>query len=71
MKSFLVITLLVAVSASAQDGAAPPTEFVTQVLEPLGGKIVRPKDWFYTESHGGPSYVWTFSREDASDLQSH
>jgi hypothetical protein len=66
MKSFLVITLLVAISASAQDGATPPIEFVTQVLEPTGGKIVCPKDWFYTESHGGPSYVWTLSREDAS-----
>jgi hypothetical protein len=43
-----------------------PTEFVTQVLEPTGGKILRPKDWFYTESQNGPSYMWTLSREDSS-----
>jgi hypothetical protein len=43
-----------------------PTEFVTQVLEPTGGKILRPKDWFYSEGHHGTVYVWTLSREDAS-----
>jgi len=43
-----------------------PTEFVTQVLEPTGGKISRPKGWFYTESHRGSSYTWILSREDAS-----
>jgi len=41
-------------------------EFVTQVLEPTGGKIVRPKDWFYAESHRGPVYLWTISAEDTT-----
>jgi hypothetical protein len=41
-----------------------PTEFVTQVLEPTGGTILRPKNWFYAEKHNGPSYVWELSRED-------
>jgi hypothetical protein len=45
---------------------APPTEFVTQVLEPTGGKIPRPKDWFYAEGHHGAAYVWTLSREDTT-----
>jgi Gram-negative bacterial TonB protein C-terminal len=44
----------------------PPPEFVTQVLEPTGGKIQRPKDWFYTENHHETAYVWTLSREDPS-----
>jgi TonB family protein len=43
-----------------------PTEFVTQVLEPTGGKISRPKEWFYVEGHRGPVYVWTLSREDTT-----
>ena len=43
-----------------------PTEFVMQVLEPTGGKVRRPKDWFYTESHSAPSYTWILSREDAT-----
>lgn len=43
-----------------------PTNFVLQVLEPTGGKILRPKDWFYKESHSGQYYVWILSREDAS-----
>jgi hypothetical protein len=46
-------------------GSAPPTEFVTQVLQPTGGTIPRPKGWFYAEAHRGPgSLLWTISRED-------
>ena len=43
-----------------------PTEFVPRVLEPTGGKIPRPKDWFYSEGHHGPVYMWTLSREDTT-----
>lgn len=46
-------------------GDAPPTEFVSQILEPTGGKLQRPKDWFYAEAHRGPTYMWTISRENA------
>ncbi len=49
--------------------AAEEPEFVTQVLEPTGGKIPRPKDWFYTEGHRGSTYMWTLSREDTSKGQ--
>jgi hypothetical protein len=59
---------LVALNIAIDDPGpgTPPSEFVTQVLEPTGGKIPRPKEWFYTESHSGPSYTWILSREDAS-----
>ncbi len=64
MKALLsAITVAFAASAFAQ----APTEFVTQVLEPTGGKIARPKDWFYAEGHRGPVYMWTLSREDTSN----
>lgn len=43
-----------------------PSEFVSQVLEPTGGKIARPKGWFYTESHREHSYTWILSREEAT-----
>jgi len=43
-----------------------PTEFVQQLLEPTGGKISRPKDWFYAENHQGQTYMWTLSREDTT-----
>ena len=43
-----------------------PSKFVVQVLEPTGGKIERPSEWFYAEAHGGPVYRWTLSREDTS-----
>ena len=43
-----------------------PTEFVTQVLESSGGKIERPKDWFYSESRDAHSFLWTLSRERAA-----
>ena len=51
---------------NAQIKAVTPTNFVLQVLEPTGGKIQRPKDWFYTEFHSKVSYTWVMSREDAS-----
>ncbi len=48
-----------------------PVEFVTQVLEPTGGKILRPKDWHYSEGHNRFGYVWTLSREDLSKCDSY
>lgn len=47
-------------------GADLPTGFVTQILEPTGGKILRPKDWFFDEGHRESVLMWTISREDAS-----
>lgn len=44
-------------------------KFVTQILEPTGGKITKPKDWFYVEGHRAPVYMWTISREDSSKGQ--
>ena len=34
-----------------------PTDFVTQILEPTGGKILRPRNWFYSEGHRGPTLM--------------
>jgi hypothetical protein len=41
-----------------------PQGFEMQILEPTGGKILRPKGWFYTEGHRGASWRWTISKED-------
>src|SRR4051812_9589112 len=62
----LILCFAVALSAAAQTNRPATPNFVLQVLEPTGGKIQRPKDWFYTESHRGPSYTWILSRENAS-----
>ncbi len=43
-----------------------PTEFELQILQPTGGKISRPKGWFYAEAHEEAMYMWTISREDTS-----
>lgn len=59
----IAIALLVAIAPSARADTTP-TEFVIQVLEPMGGRISRPKEWFYAETHFGPSYVWTITKED-------
>ena len=58
-----VAALIVATVAVAGDGS---TVFVEQVLEPIGGKIQRPKDWYYTEAHRGTTYRWIISKEDVS-----
>ncbi len=59
----LLASVLFAFSVSIS-AVASATEYVTQILEPTGGKIERPKDWFYAEGHQGPVYTWTLSRED-------
>jgi hypothetical protein len=64
--ALLAASLFVAISTRAEAAA---TEFVTQVLEPTGGKIERPKDWFYAEHHRGPVYDWTLSRESTENNQ--
>lgn len=56
-----VVSLTLMACAFAE---SPPTEFVTQILEPTGGKIPRPKDWFYAESHHDIMYDWLITRED-------
>lgn len=60
----LLTAVLFLFSCSAAQ--SPPSVFVTQVLEPTGGKIARPKDWFYAEGHQGLVYTWTLSREDTT-----
>jgi hypothetical protein len=66
MKAILTAIILVfAVSSYAAD--TPLTEFITQILEPTGGKISRPKDWFYHEGHRGPVYDWMLTREDTDN----
>lgn len=68
IKLFQNIKRALGASAPAE---APPTIFVTQVLEPAGGKILRPSDWFYHEHHRGPTYNWTISREEPSDARQY
>lgn len=62
----LVAFLTLTVSSCVHPTSKRPPEFVTQILEPTGGKVQRPSDWFYTESHNDYSYTWILSREDAS-----
>src|SRR5579862_1620198 len=44
----------------------PPPGFVNQVLEPTGGHMFRPKDWFYKEDHHDSVFTWIISQEDTS-----
>lgn len=64
MKALLAVLMFAA--AAVQAAETTPTKFITQTLEPTGGKIERPKDWHYLEQHHGPVYVWTISREKIS-----
>jgi len=40
-----------------------PEGFVLQSLDPLGGSILRPKDWHFSRSGSNQSIVWTISKE--------
>ncbi len=62
--SMRILLSLLALSFSIFSFAEKDQEFHTRILEPTGGKIEVPKNWFYRERHGGPYYVWILSRED-------
>ncbi len=53
------------VPSGRQDDVVPEG-FVEQVMEPLGGKIWRPKDWFYAEAHNSRSWTWIISKENTN-----
>jgi hypothetical protein len=62
------ILALVWPDTEEQKAAAKATkvEYVEQILEPLGGKITKPKAWHYTEGHRGDKFMWTISEQDIS-----
>jgi len=64
MKTHIIIYFLALILTSWAAENPLPKGFVMQVLEPTGGKIVRPKKWFYAEGHNKNSWMWTISKED-------
>jgi len=40
-----------------------PDGFVLQTLDPLGGSILRPKDWHYSQSGSKQGVLWTITKE--------
>lgn len=47
------VTALVVMMPSLARALDVPPGFVLQILEPTGGKIARPQQWFYAERHQG------------------
>ncbi|MFK5921472.1 MAG: hypothetical protein QM496_04790 [Verrucomicrobiota bacterium] len=62
IRSAILIITLLTINVLADDKI--PDGFVMQVMEPTGGKILRPKGWFYFEGHRENSWMWTISKED-------
>ena len=59
----LLCVFLLSNELNAQDDKVPEG-FMLQIMEPTGGRILRPKTWFYHEGHGETSWLWTISKED-------
>jgi hypothetical protein len=64
-RTVAIFTAMIFGLLNAEDGV--PEGFEVQVLEPTGGKILRPKGWFYAEGHRERSWMWTISKEDSGD----
>lgn len=63
---FILLTIFI-VSCASTNGKAEiqPTVFVKQALEPTGGEVEKPKDWFYAERHRATNSLnWIISKED-------
>lgn len=52
---------------AVQSNNLAPSGFVQQILDPTGGAINRPKDWFYTQMNNPAGYTWTISHEDSKN----
>ncbi len=61
---YLTLLILSLMIGNIQAGDLVPEGFVLQVMEPTGGKILRPDGWFYQEGHRENSWMWTISKED-------
>lgn len=64
----LAFALLIALPVlGAEESPKIPKGYVLQVLEPTGGKILRPTEWHYTENHGRTAYKWIVSKENPKE----
>ncbi len=63
----LLFALLLASPAHAKPKAVPvPPGYLRQALEPTGGEIARPIDWFFRSDETPSGWLWTLSKEDPS-----
>jgi hypothetical protein len=60
----LLLLGLVPVAAAATPILVPPG-YVRQQLEPTGGEIARPIDWYFHTRQTPSGWIWTMSKEDA------
>lgn len=60
----LTLTIITLLASSLHAVDKVPAGYEMQVMEPTGGKILRPKGWFYNEGHREKSFMWTISKED-------
>ena len=64
MKNLVVVLIIYSFISNSVLAQAPPN-FVNQVLEPTGGKLLKPDSWHYMERHrAANSLYWVVSKED-------
>jgi hypothetical protein len=68
---WLTVAGLCVASVSWLEGKPIPKGFVEQTLEPTGGKVNKPRGWYYAENHtqenGAFHFNWTLSKEKPRD----
>jgi hypothetical protein len=62
----IILIILPLLIGSLHANAKIPEGCVMQIMEPTGGKILRPIGWFYNEGHREKSWMWTISKEDTN-----
>ena len=63
VRKILLLTCLLVIPLNAAL-SSPIDGFVEQILEPTGGKVQRPVNWFYKEAHSDKKWVWIIAKED-------
>jgi hypothetical protein len=69
--AWLTVACVCFASVSLLAGKPVPKGFVEQTLAPTGGKVNKPRGWFYAQNHtrenGAYHLMWTLSKEKPKD----
>lgn len=62
-----LLWLLCTPTWAEEEGFSVPEGYELTSLEPLGGRVARPVNWFYREAHDAASFKWVLSHENPED----
>jgi hypothetical protein len=69
MRLCLILACLVLTRSASAEPFPVPSGYELQILEPLGGKVAKPKGWFYKGGMTPVGFDWVISKEKTSEYE--